>query len=466
MYPIISGSYAMRGTIQEPHLVNCREFSVTPLEDQALAAIIMDCDGQTSVRELASRYEISIDDLLAFLNKFESAGMIDFSPQQIRRRPFGALGQQPRGLRGVNIDITNRCNLARWCRHCFRGDKLNRSQDVQTADWLRVIEDLSAMGSYSVAFSGGEPTLRRDLPQLVECVLKHKMFFGALFTNGFVWSKNMDAILSMLAESGSKTTLYVSLDGPTAKLHDANRGPGAYQKTVAFIKRLVAFRERCDAKYRLTVNSQVTAENMHTLLSWYDDLKKLDIDRWLISSGRVTGRLAENTGLLPSWDELFVEYEKLICQHIADYRSGPTMLLNMESFFNTSMLNNGYALTFSPVISICDYKEQACSIEPNGDVQFCTSWGSRNFGNVFSTGIRDIWHSDSLQTLKQMKVGQITECQNCDLLQFCGGGCRLVPGDVTKKDPTSCERYRRFVDIILPLLQAAGISFYNERSLQ
>lgn len=463
MYPTIAPAYAIRGTKEEPYLTNSRAFTVIPLEQAALASLIAQCDGRSTLRTLAKLHRVTTGEVGSFLGKFEQAGVLSFTKEPTERRVLVALGPHAPWLQEVHIDITSRCNQAKHCKHCFRGNTLNRGNDRSTDEWIKLLSDLSALGVYRIALSGGEPLLRRDLPLIIRFILDSKMLLGAIFTNGTLWNNSAKEIVAILIDRTVETTFYISLDGPNAEMHDANRGSGAFKKTTDFISHLVKLRSQTGAAYKIAINSQVHSSNVKMLLPWYQFVSELGVDRWRLTSGRVTGRLAKNPQLLPVWDELFPRYEQLILKHIADRRESASMHLNVDGFFSTQMLTDGTALTFTEKTRICDYKEHACSIEPNGDVQFCTSWGSRRFGNVFVEGIQTIWYSDDLQSLKAMRLGEIDECRGCELLEFCGGGCRLVAADLKRRDPYSCERYRRFKTHIVPIMRGAGIQFTNER---
>lgn len=59
------------------------------------------------------------------------------------------------------IRITHNCN--NQCKHCFRYLHRESIRELPEAEWCRAIDRLAALGCLSVAFVGGEPTLRKDL---------------------------------------------------------------------------------------------------------------------------------------------------------------------------------------------------------------------------------------------------------------------------------------------------------------
>lgn len=72
------------------------------------------------------------------------------------------------------LEITGFCNLT--CRHCYAGSPPQGTHGAMTdADWLRVIDELAAMGVQDVQFIGGEPTLHPGLPRYVRHALGRSM---------------------------------------------------------------------------------------------------------------------------------------------------------------------------------------------------------------------------------------------------------------------------------------------------
>jgi pyrroloquinoline quinone biosynthesis protein E len=67
---------------------------------------------------------------------------------------------------GLMIEITHRCPLQ--CPYCSNPLALETaSSELDTANWLRVLDEAADIGVLQVHFSGGEPLARRDLPELI-----------------------------------------------------------------------------------------------------------------------------------------------------------------------------------------------------------------------------------------------------------------------------------------------------------
>ena len=63
-------------------------------------------------------------------------------------------------------ELTHRCPLQ--CPYCSNPLALEKAgAELDTATWLRVLDEAADLGVLQVAFSGGEPTLRRDLEEMI-----------------------------------------------------------------------------------------------------------------------------------------------------------------------------------------------------------------------------------------------------------------------------------------------------------
>jgi MoaA/NifB/PqqE/SkfB family radical SAM enzyme len=115
--------------------------------------------------------------------------------------------------------ITNRCNQA--CHYCTWPNE--NSKELDTAQAIGLIDDLAKSGVGLIVFTGGEPLLRKDLPDLIDSAKQKKLIVG-INTNGVLLPKQIDRL-------GQVDFFQLSLDGPE-NVHDKGRGQGSYQTTV------------------------------------------------------------------------------------------------------------------------------------------------------------------------------------------------------------------------------------------
>ena len=128
------------------------------------------------------------------------------------------------------------CNLA--CDYCcvVAGPRADpRRLPVERIHEL--VDEGLASGMEGVLLTGGEPTLRADLPELIEFItdrLPLTLLTNAMLLRGPRWER-----LRPLIETGRPIAFQVSLDSATPERHDAHRGPGAHAGALRGIRTLV-----------------------------------------------------------------------------------------------------------------------------------------------------------------------------------------------------------------------------------
>lgn len=162
----------------------------------------------------------------------------------------------------VKIKLLYGCNLrCQMCNHWREA----RPRQLTTARLKEVLTELQALGCRKVHFTGGEPTLRPDLDELVA----HGSAAGlrmTLTSNGTLFTRER---ARRLVEAGLRG-INVSVDSPLAAVHDEIRGvPGAFTQSLEGLKNLR--KESRRGKLSVAINTVVTRLNWHTLA----DLPKL-----------------------------------------------------------------------------------------------------------------------------------------------------------------------------------------------
>ena len=91
-------------------------------------------------------------------------------------------------------ELTNYCNMS--CPFCSTYSKdRNTAPDLPPNEALNMIDQLAELGTKMIHFSGGEPTLRADLPDLVARAKQHKMMVS-FTTNGSAPISKMEKLLN------------------------------------------------------------------------------------------------------------------------------------------------------------------------------------------------------------------------------------------------------------------------------
>jgi len=126
-----------------------------------------------------------------------------------------------------NIVLTNRCNLSCW--YCFfyakEGEGIYEPDIEQIRKMLRSLRDRKPLGADVVQLTGGEPTLRKDLIDIITLVKAEGFKHILVNTNGIKLSQDAD-LAARIKEAGSTGNggiiLYMSFDGVTPKTNPKN----------------------------------------------------------------------------------------------------------------------------------------------------------------------------------------------------------------------------------------------------
>jgi len=183
-----------------------------------------------------------------------------------RAATYDIFGLAPRSPLMVFVELTRRCNLK--CRHCDiwktkEGEADLADHEVSADRLLEVLTGLAAEGLVAVDLFGGEPLLRQDLPRIV-AGCKAAGLHVTVTTNGVLLNRRRSAELV----TAGLDQLLVSIDGPTAELHDEIRGvEGSFARATSGI---ATFRELAGDRARVGLNTLVCLKNLSTLPDMVD----------------------------------------------------------------------------------------------------------------------------------------------------------------------------------------------------
>jgi len=138
------------------------------------------------------------------------------------------------------LNTGTRCNLA--CANCYieSSPTNNRLEWLRLPDALPLIDEARAMGAELVGLTGGEPFMNPDIMALLAAALDRGFDVLAL-TNAMRPMRRHEAALKALRlRHGDRLRLRVSLDHWSAAIHDAERGPGAFDKALDGLRWLAA----------------------------------------------------------------------------------------------------------------------------------------------------------------------------------------------------------------------------------
>lgn len=177
-------------------------------------------------------------------------------------------------------ETTRACDLA--CRHC-RAEAIPTGDpaELTTAEGFALLDDLAAMGTPICVLSGGDPAKRHDLIELV----RHGAGTGMQIATIPAATPLLDRQLVVALKEAGLAQMALSLDGPTAEIHDAFRGvPGAFDRTIA------GARYAREVGLPLQINTTFSAENRHQFVGLAQLVNELGAIFWevffLVPMGR------------------------------------------------------------------------------------------------------------------------------------------------------------------------------------
>lgn len=176
----------------------------------------------------------------------------------------------PFPLRCAKIKLTSRCNLR--CHMC-RYWETREENALPTGTWVRILEEMGALGCRKVHFSGGEVLLRPDIVELVAAGRALGLKVN-LTTNGTLLTNELARALVRARVHG----VSLSLDAPRASMHDGIRGvPGSFRRTCAAIRRLQHHGERQGHMPRIRLNTVVMQDTFRLLPAMVDLAGRLGV---------------------------------------------------------------------------------------------------------------------------------------------------------------------------------------------
>ena len=338
-------------------------------------------------------------------------------------------------------NVTQRCNLN--CAHCYM-DASDRSArgELTTAEARAFIDDVAAMGSPVLLFSGGEPLLRPDLMELG----RHAVARGLRA----VISSNGTLVTSELAREIADvgfSYVGVSIDGKP-HTHDAfRRKQGAFDAAVAGIANCLAAGVK--AGVRLTLNRRNAAD----LDAVLDLVEREGIPRFCMYHLVYAGRGREIVG-----DDLTPDETRRVIEHLLDRtrdwheRGIHTEVLTTDNHADGALILHRIARDHPgrlPEVRELLRRHGGCSagtkmanVDARGNVHPCQFWSHVSLGNVRERPLAEIWADESHPLLARLRrradhlVGP--RCGQCQYKAVCGG-CRIraevVHGDTWGDDP-------------------------------
>lgn len=338
-------------------------------------------------------------------------------------------------------NITRACNLK--CVHCYaHATDESSSGELTTAEGLQLINDLSAFGVPVILFSGGEPLVRKDLPELAAFAVSKGMR-AVISTNGTLIDREKARTLKEIGLS----YVGISLDG-MQEVNDRFRGvKGAFAKAMHGI--------RCcqEAGIKVGLRFTINKRNINEIPGIFDLMEEMEIPRvcfyHLVYSGRGSSLVNEDLNhdetrkavdlIIDRTAQLHVKGKPKEVLTVDNHADGPYIYLRLLRE------NKKRAAEVLELLKMNEGNNSGRGIgcvSWDGEVYADQFWRHYSFGNVRRKPFSSIWSEPDdplLLKLKEKKNHVRGRCAGCRWLDVCGGNFRVraeaVTGDVWAPDP-------------------------------
>lgn len=316
--------------------------------------------------------------------------------------------------------LTSRCNSR--CRICnvwklVRHRSSLAQDELSTEQWFSILSDLHKLGCEGIFISGGEPTIRTDLIEIIKFA-KSKRLNVDLVTNGLL----IEETLAIKLVNSGLDRISISIDSPTPEIHDWLRGiEGSWNQAVKAVGYVNMVREQA-----LTHTPKINISYIVSNKSWSYIKRMLELKSELkydtINFQPIISKVREAQEILLTEEDI-----SKISQNLGDIRKtircvdlppktiAPLQLICMSKSDSakgdyTAMLNKK-CLCFAPWLMT--------TIDPFGNVYPCcfactfqnlsddlngSFWGNGDLcmGNLKETTFSDIWYGKNYDNLRRI----------------------------------------------------------------
>ena len=322
--------------------------------------------------------------------------------------PFSA---RPSAPYRFDLALTYRCNND--CHHCYNlehpvpGQPLKRPE-LTIEQWKQIIDKAWALGVPHIIFTGGEPTLRDDLPELV----------AHADANGKITGLNTNArrlsdpdFVKRLLDAGLDH-VQITVESADADIHNQMVNARAFEQTIAGLKNVLATR-----LYVMT-NTTMLQSNVGSIPATLDFLADLGVPTVGLNALIYSGHGAMVGTGLPERD----------LKPLLEIARAKTEARGQKLIWYTPT----QYCHFDPVqmdlgVKGCTAAQYNMCVEPDGAVLPCQSY-YRPLGNLLTDDWDSIWNHPLALKLRERRDLPL-KCEGCALIVECGGGCPLqFPG--------------------------------------
>ena len=371
--------------------------------------VLGEIPGSEAVQKITKTYRVPKNQAQADFSKFVSDFELLIQPDSCPVCSMDDLeisipfSTRPSAPYRMDCALTYRCNDD--CAHCYNA-RPRDFPEMSTTAWKRVIDKCWELGIPHIVFTGGEPTLRDDLPELVSHAEANGQITG-INTNG---RRLSDVGFVQKLINAGLDHVQVTVESHDPEIHDHMVG-----KRGAWIQTIQGLRNLLDSPLYVMTNTTMLQANSPHLAETLDFLAAEGVPTIGLNALIYAGSgLQVGTGIkeseLPPLLDIARDKTAQYAQRLIWYT--PTQYCN----FDPQQLELGVKGCTAALYNMC--------VEPDGGVIPCQSY-YQQLGYLLTDPWASIWNHKLAVHLREREYVP-SVCQECDLLSECGGGCPLA----------------------------------------
>ena len=378
--------------IKEVNQYSGREIS----EEETESILKNTCKNVRKVFPLLSK-KLLRDDIYTIMKTFTQIAYGEEVDESIEYISIGDYAPYMKAPHRMDLLVSAMTKDGSWhcnqkCVHCYAaGQTLAEEKELDTAEWKRIIDKCREAGIPQITFTGGEPTMREDLTELIDY---SKWFVTRLNTNGIKLTKDYCRELKKASLDSMQITFYSCDEEIHNKLVGANR----YQNTVQGIENAIA------EGLNISINTPLCTLNKNYVKT-LEFLKEKGV-RYVTCSGLIT------TGNATEAESVSLQLSGEQIQEILKEAVGYCHRNGMEiSFTSPGWIPEEFFKEYGLMTPNCGACLSNMAITPSGNVVPCQSdLSGEPLGNMLTDSWESIWNSESCQKKRAYSAKMLGEC--------------------------------------------------------
>ncbi|MBE6909464.1 MAG: radical SAM protein [Ruminococcaceae bacterium] len=373
------------------------EYSGRPITDEEAARIVdKACEGAKKVYPLISRKRLK-SDIRTIMETFRQIAYGEEPETPVEYMTLGEYAPRMRAPHRMDLMVSAMTVDGHWhcnqqCVHCYAAGQANAEEkELSTEEWKTILDRCRAACIPQVTFTGGEPTLRDDLPELIDHA---RWFITRLNTNGVRLTPEYCQKLKAASLDSMQITFYSADEA----IHNRLVGAERFRDTAAGIENALA------AGINLSVNTPLCTLNrdyVSTLRYLHDKGVRYVTCSGLITTGNAATEASESLQLSHA------ELRDILKESVA-YCFANEMEI---SFTSPGWVDDDFCRELGITTPNCGACLSNMAVTPGGNVVPCQSWLSDEpLGNMLRDDWQTIWNGARCRERRDFSALMRCEC--------------------------------------------------------